>query len=100
MVIHPQRRWSVVVLGLALFISATASQDAAPQVGQKQLLSSYGKLPLSFEPCFEVSCGAAGDDFLVHGRSHSLFVASTEVVLAPAIASQSAVRMKLTGAKS
>ncbi len=97
--LHLKRTLAVLVPAVALLVGTTPTHYATAHGREKDLLSSYGKLPLGFEPCFEVSC-VGDDDFLVHGRSHSLFLASTGVVLAPASAGQPTVRMKLAGARS
>jgi hypothetical protein len=54
-----------------------------PQVPQQKVIESYGKLPLSFEPCFEANCGDSGGAarFLSRGPGYTLFLTATEAVL-------------------
>jgi len=80
----------LILRGLAVLIQPShgpiLSQDAAAGATGKQQLfaSAYGQLPLSFEACFEVNCGQAAPQakFLSRGRGYTLFLGSTEAVLA------------------
>ncbi|OFV93426.1 MAG: hypothetical protein A3H28_16440 [Acidobacteria bacterium RIFCSPLOWO2_02_FULL_61_28] len=55
-----------------------------PGEASRKLIESYGKLPLSFEPCVEASCGsdAGPARFVSRGPGYTLFLTPTEAVLA------------------
>ena len=63
--------------------SSTGSPSAVSQAPNQQVIESYGKLPLSFEPCLEANCGETNGDarFLSRGPGYTMFLTPTEAVL-------------------
>lgn len=70
---------AVLALGLVLGLSGTAGAKSG-QAKQARAWEAYGKLPLSFEVNQGQTDGRA--KFLARGRGYSLFLTSTEAVLA------------------
>src|SRR5690348_1341070 len=78
----------------------TKSPASASRLG-----NVFEKLPLSFEPCVELSCGPANSTakFVSRGHGYSFYLADGEAmfVLAPSAGRETkAMRMKLAGANS
>ena len=92
-------RDTAVLIAAILLILGLSAYAAPRSAEQNQLLASYGKLPLSFEP--NQGQAASGVKFLSHGHGYTLLLTGNEAVLAlKAQSSGSAVRMKLVGANS
>lgn len=72
-----------------------------PDVPRQKLIESYGKLPLSFEPCVEANCGDTGGEarFLSRGPGYTLFLTATEAVLALRRSQESEARPALSEAE-
>ena len=78
---------SLILFSLAALIllgSGPVLIESKPAADRKQqTLAGYGKLPLSFEACFEVNCGQTGEQakFLSRGNGYTLLLSSTGAVL-------------------
>lgn len=92
---------ALVILALASLTSlvSSANASAATTSAKNQIMDSYGKLPLSFEP----NQGQARSEvkFLSQGHGYTLLLTQNEAVLAlKPLQGSSIVRMKLLGANS
>ena len=78
---------SLILFSLAALILLSSGPvliESKPAADRKQqTLAGYGKLPLSFEACFEVNCGQTGEQakFLSRGNGYTLLLSSTGAVL-------------------
>jgi hypothetical protein len=106
-VFGPVRSWlfgALLLLGCGLLLKHDASlpQSSHPTPpSQAQVLSAFGKLPLSFEP----NRGQANDSvkFLAHGAGYGLYLAPKAALLsfpkrAKGAHGEAAIEMRLTGA--